>query len=52
MTLTDRIMLAVVEALGDGDPIVEIGVGDNQIVLSWREPKLADVLPFSGDAKW
>lgn len=52
MNLIDRIMLAVVKALNDDDPIVQIGVGDRQIVVSWPEERLAEVLPFgSGQAK-
>lgn len=35
MNLTDRIMLAVVEALEDEDPVVQIGVRENGLVLSW-----------------
>lgn len=51
MTLTDRIMLAVVEALEDEDPVVQIGVRQNGLVLSWPAERLADVLPFTGSGK-
>ena len=49
MSLMDRILLAVVEALDDDDPIVLIGVGDRQLMLSWPEQGLAEVLPFIAD---
>jgi hypothetical protein len=33
--LRDRLVLAAVNALTDGDPLLMIGVGDNEIRLGW-----------------
>ena len=33
--LRDRLVLAAVNALGEGDPLLMIGVGDNEIRLGW-----------------
>ena len=32
--LRDRILLAVLESLKDGDPVLLIGVGDNELRIS------------------
>jgi len=33
--LRDRLVLAAVNALGEGDPLLMIGVGDNEIRIGW-----------------
>ncbi len=34
--LRERLVIAVVEALKDGDPMLVIGVADNQVSLRWE----------------
>jgi hypothetical protein len=35
--LRDRLVLAALEALTDGDPVLVIGVGDNEVRLGWAD---------------
>ena len=35
--LRDRLVLAALEALTDGDPVLLIGVGDNEVRLGWAD---------------
>lgn len=42
MTLLERLLLAVVNELGDDDPFLVIGVGKNQIELRWEDDDNAD----------
>lgn len=36
-TLIERLLLAVVEALKDDDPLLVIGVGENHIEVRWKD---------------
>lgn len=40
--LRDRIVLAVLEALQDGDPVLRIAVGDNEVRVSYDPEWTAD----------
>jgi hypothetical protein len=33
--LRDRLVLAAINALADGDPLLMIGVGDNEVRIGW-----------------
>jgi hypothetical protein len=33
--LRDRLVLAAVNALAEGDPVLMIGVGDNEVRIGW-----------------
>jgi hypothetical protein len=33
--LRDRLVLAAINALGEGDPLLMIGVGDNEVRIGW-----------------
>lgn len=35
MTLRDRIVLAVLAALTDGDPVITIAIGDNEVAVTY-----------------
>jgi hypothetical protein len=37
MGLQERLVLAVIEALGDDDPFVVVGVGKCELVVRWGE---------------
>jgi hypothetical protein len=35
--LRDRLVLAALDALTEGDPVLLIGVGDNEVRLGWAD---------------
>lgn len=35
--LRDRIVIAAIEALNDGDPIITIGVGQDTVNITWSD---------------
>jgi hypothetical protein len=35
--LRDRLVLAALEALTEGDPVLVIGVADNEVRIGWAE---------------
>lgn len=37
-TLRERLVLAVIEALQDGDPTLIVGIGDQELKIGWSEP--------------
>ena len=36
-SLRDRLVLAALNALTDGDPLLLIGIGDNEVRLGWAD---------------
>jgi hypothetical protein len=55
--LRDRLVLAALNALAEGDPLLIIGVGDNEVRLGWvdhdaaREPRSARKLGLTGNGE-
>ena len=35
--LRDRLVLAAINTLTEGDPVLMIGVGDNEVRIGWAE---------------